>query len=61
MSIPMWDVLAIPSQKELLQRELQDIKLHNEPSTSNNAARYIQHMKEGNTINKLNPSPFYLL
>ena len=60
VSIPMWDVLAIPSQREFLKRELQDIKLQNEPSTSNNAANYIQPMKEEDTSKKIKPSPFCL-
>lgn len=60
VSVPMWDVLAIPYQLELLQQELKTVKIKNGPDTMDGVASFVQPMREEDTSKKGNPPAFYL-
>ena len=56
----MWDVLAMPSQLELLQQELKIVKMQDRPATMEGVMRFLQPTREEETSKKSKPSPFYL-
>ena len=60
VSIPMWNVLIVPSQRELLQQELQTIEVRNRWAIKNGVISLVQPTKEEGTHKKFKPSPFYL-
>lgn len=60
ISFPMWDVLAIPSQLELLQKELKTVKVQNGPTPMDGVTSFVQPIREEETSKKSNPPPFYL-
>lgn len=49
VSIPMWNVLALPSQRELLQHELQAIEMQSRQPSTSRAISLVQPRKEEGT------------
>lgn len=60
VSASTWDVLAIPSQLELLQQELKTVKVQNGPTTMDGETSFVKPIREEETSKKINPLPFYL-
>ena len=60
VSIPMWNVLSIPSQWELLQQELQTVEVQSVPLPMSGAVSLMQPTKDEGRSKKSKPSPFYL-
>ena len=61
VNISMWDAMAtIPSQKRLLQQELESIELIDQMPNMENAVSLVQPSKEVETSKKVRPLPFYV-
>ena len=57
----MWDVIvAIPTQKRLLQQKLEIIEPKDQPSREESATSLIQPSREMETSKKVRPPPFYV-
>lgn len=41
LSVPMWDILSIPSQKDLLQKELESVVVQSQPTTTHVATSFV--------------------
>lgn len=60
VSVPMWDFLAIPSQRELLQKELKTVVEKNQSSSTHDATSFVKPTKEGETSKKWKYPPFHV-
>ena len=60
VSVPMWDVLAMPSQLELLQKELQTVEVQRTTKEINPAVSLMQPSPSEASVKKARSSPFYL-
>lgn len=63
LSVSMWDILSIPTQRDLLQKELKTIVVQSQLATTHDAVSYVQPTKsekEGETSKKQKPPPFYV-
>ena len=60
-NISMWDAITnVPSQRRLLQQELESIELRDQPPSMENAMSLVQPSKEVEKIKKVRPPPFYV-
>ncbi len=60
VSVPMWDVLAMPAQLELLQKELQTVEVQRTTNARNEVVSLVQPSPSEATVKKARSSPFYL-